>query len=407
MDQTNRRLFLGALAAGGSLAAGGALAAESGPLQTGPARDGHAAGADVAPDSTFLRTIPRKPGPAPVFTASLDGGPVKATSGGWAREITTHQLPLATGIAGAHIFLNAGGVREMHWHASAEWGYIVAGHCQATVIDAAGEMEVVNFAPGDTWYFPGGHAHAIQTLGSEPCHAILAFDDGLFGEHGTFGLTDWMSRIDPAILRGALGVPEATLAALPAGETYIIQGPVVPRDGATARAERPLPPERTHRFALAGAVAVAEGAGSTMRMAPAGAFPVSAGMTGFLVRLAACAVHAPHWHTRANEWHYVVRGRTRVTLFGQDKHMAVAELGPGDCAYLPRSCGHSVESIGTETAEIVGVHDSGVTDETLLATWLARVPRGMLAANLGVDEQMVAGFPPAARTFSRPGTNRP
>ncbi|KQP28572.1 hypothetical protein ASF27_08350 [Methylobacterium sp. Leaf102] len=79
MDQTNRRLFLGALAAGGSLAAGGALAAESGPLQTGPARDGHAAGADVAPDSTFLRTIPRKPGPAPVFTASLDGGPVKAT----------------------------------------------------------------------------------------------------------------------------------------------------------------------------------------------------------------------------------------------------------------------------------------------------------------------------------------
>nr|WP_244474341.1 cupin domain-containing protein [Methylobacterium sp. Leaf87] len=130
-------------------------------------------------------------------------------------------------------------------------------------------------------------------------------------------------------------------------------------------------------------------------------------MTGFLVRLAAGAVHAPHWHTRANEWHHVVRGRTRVTLFGQDKHMAVAELGPGDCAYLPRSCGHSVESIGTETAEIVGVHDSGVTDETLLATWLARVPRGMLAANRGVDEQMVTGFPPAARTFSRPGTNRP
>ena len=58
-------------------------------------------------------------------------------------------------------------------------------------------------------------------------------------------------------------------------------------------------------------------------------------------------------------------------------------------------------------AEIVGVHDSGVTDETLLATWLARVPRGMLTANLGVDEQMVTGFPPAARTFSRPGTNRP
>lgn len=396
MDQTNRRMFLGALAAGGSLAAGGAFAAE----------DGHAAGADVAPDSTFLRTIPRKPGPAPAFTASLDNGPIKATSGGWAREITAHQLPLATGIAGAHIFLNAGGVREMHWHASAEWGYIVAGHCQATVIDEAGEMEVVNFAPGDTWYFPGGHAHAIQTLGTEPCHAILAFDDGLFGEHGTFGLTDWMSRMEPAILRGALGVPEATLAALPGGETYIIQGPVVARDSAAARAERPLPPARSHRFALAEAAAIAEGAGSAMRVAPARAFPVSSGMTGLLVRLAPGAVHGPHWHTRANEWHYVVRGRTRVTLFGQDKHMAVAELGPGDCAYLPRSCGHSVENIGSETAEIVGVHDSGLFDETLLATWLARVPRPMLAANLGLGEQAVAGFPSAAQTFSRPVKDR-
>ncbi|MCK2057112.1 cupin domain-containing protein [Methylobacterium sp. 37f] len=396
MDQTNRRMFLGALAAGGSLAAGGARAVE----------DGHASGADVAPDSTFLRTIPRKAGTAPAFTASLDGGPIKATSGGWAREITTHQLPIATGIAGAHIFLNAGGVREMHWHASAEWGYIIAGHCQATVIDEAGEMEVVNFGPGDTWYFPGGHAHAIQTLGTEPCHAILAFDDGLFGEHGTFGLTDWMSRIDPTLLRGALNVPEATLAALPGGETYIIQGPVVPRDSVAARAERLLPPARSHRFALADAAACAEGAGSAMRVAPAGAFPVSSGMTGFLVRLAPGAVHAPHWHTRANEWHYVVRGRTRVTLFAQDKHMGVAELGPGDCAYLPRACGHSVENIGAETAEIVGAHDSGLFDETLLATWLARVPRPMLAANLGVREQAVAGFPSVAQTFSRPVKDR-
>ena len=153
MDQTKRRTFLGVLAAGGGFAAGPVLAAEA---------DGHAAGGEVAPASDYLRTIPRKPGEAQPFTASLDGGRIKATSGGWARDITTNQLPVATGIAGAHLFLNPGGVREMHWHASSEWGYIVAGHCQATVIDAEGETEVVNFAPGDTWYFPAGHAHAIQ-----------------------------------------------------------------------------------------------------------------------------------------------------------------------------------------------------------------------------------------------------
>ena len=136
------------------------------------------------------------------FTASLDKGAIKATSGGWARDITTKGLPIATDIAGAHrLRRNAGGVREMHWHNSAEWAYILAGHCQVTVVDPEGETEVANYSPGDFWYFPKGHAHAIQALGSEPCHAIFAFDDGLYGEHGTFGLSDWMSRLDawPAI----------------------------------------------------------------------------------------------------------------------------------------------------------------------------------------------------------------
>ena len=108
------------------------------------------------------------------FTASLDKGAIKATSGGWARDITTKGLPIATDIAGAHLYLNPGGVREMHGHNSAEWAYILVGHCQVTVVDPEGVTEVANYTPGDLWYFPRGHAHAIQTLGSEACHAVLA-----------------------------------------------------------------------------------------------------------------------------------------------------------------------------------------------------------------------------------------
>ena len=186
--EPERRLFLGGLAFGsGMLASWQALAVEG---------DGRAAGRDATSSSSFVRTIPRKSGTAQAFSASLDSGPIKATTGGWARDVTANQLPIATGISGAHLFLNPGGVREMHWHASAEWAYVLAGQCQATVIDPDGGMEVVNFKAGDTWLFPAGHAHAIQTLGSEPCHAILTFDDGFYSDHGTFGLSDWLSRID-------------------------------------------------------------------------------------------------------------------------------------------------------------------------------------------------------------------
>src|SRR5260221_6575143 len=88
----------------------------------------------VPPASDFVPLIPRRSGDPVTFTASLDKSPIKATSGGWARDITTKGLPIATDIAGAHLFLSAGGIREMHWHNSAESAYVFSGHCQVTVV---------------------------------------------------------------------------------------------------------------------------------------------------------------------------------------------------------------------------------------------------------------------------------
>ena len=341
----------------------------------------------VSAASDYLKTIPRKAGDPVVFTTSLDNGPIKATSGGWARDVTTKSLPIATDIAGAHLYLNAGGVREMHWHTSAEWAYILSGHCQVTVVDPEGETEVANYGPGDLWYFPKAHAHAIQTLGSEPCHAILAFDDGLYGEHGTFGLSDWMSRLDPGMLTQALGLPKDAVARIPAAEVYIRQGDVIGRDSAEARAVNVLDPTRTHRFSLMAGKPRVSSAGGTIHVASAKEYPVSTTITGVVTRLQPGAMHAPHWHPNANEWHYVARGRTRVTLFAPDKRMSVADLSPGDCAYIPRGCGHSVQNIGTDECEIVGVLDNGTYSESSLSDWIAKAPRHVLANNLGVPAE--------------------
>ena len=203
MANPNRRIFLEALALGaGTLAASQAGAA---PL------DGHAAGYDVAPSSEFLKTIPRKTGDAVTFTASLDKGPIKATSGGWAREITMRGLPIATDIAGAHLFMNAGGSREMHWHNSAEWAYIVDGHCQVTVVDPEGLARGRQSRPRRSLVLSQGAQPRDPDARHVPCHAILAFDDGLYSEHGTFGISDWMSRYDPQTLTQAFGVSAEVL----------------------------------------------------------------------------------------------------------------------------------------------------------------------------------------------------
>jgi oxalate decarboxylase len=382
MAEPNRRTFLGGIA----FAAGGLGATPS--LATG--NDGHAAGYEAAPASEYLPLIPHRAGDPVTFTTSLDKAAIKATSGGWAREVTTKVLPIATDIAGAHLFLNPGGVREMHWHNSAEWAYVLAGHCQVTVVGAEGETEVANYAPGDLWYFPRGHAHAIQTLGSEPCHAILAFDDGLYGEHGTFGLSDWMSRLDAGMLTRALGLPEDTTAKIPTAEVYINQGDVIGRDSAEARQMRVLNRARTHRYRLMAQAPRVRSPGGTLYIASAREYPISAAFTGMVLKLKPRAMHEPHWHPNANEWHYVARGQIRVTLFALDKRLAVAELAPGHCAYIPRGCGHTVENIGTEDCEIVGVLDNGAYQETSLSDWMTKVPRHLLANNLGLPKEAFA-----------------
>jgi oxalate decarboxylase len=268
----------------------------------------------------------------------------------------------------------------------------VDGHCQVTVVDPEGVAEVVNLKPRDLWYFPKGHGHAIQTLGTTPCHAILAFDDGLYSEHGTFGISDWLSRYDSRTLAQAFGVPEATFADTPKAETYIMQGEVIPLDSPQARSVRELDRARTHRYSMTGQKPRVGGSGGSLYVASAKEFPMSTTMTGTLLQLRPGGMHEPHWHTEASELHYVLKGRTRVMLFASDKRLSVKELSAGECAYIPRGCGHSIQNIGTEDAEIVGVLDSGSYHESSLSDWLAKAPRHLLANNFGIAEAAVVSF---------------
>jgi oxalate decarboxylase len=369
-----------------TLAAGRTMAATGG--------DGHAAGYDVAPAGEFIKTVPRKPGDPITFSMSLDRNPVKATSGGWAREVNARHLPLASGIAGAHLFMNAGGSREMHWHAtSAEWAFILAGQCQVAVVDPDGVLDVANYGPGDLWFFPKGHAHAMSTIGDTPCHAILTFDDGLFSERGTFGMSDWLSHVDPATLARNFGVPASSVTGFPQGETYINQGAVIPLDSPAATTLHELPAAQSHRFSLMAAKPWRSYPGGTMHLASAREFPMSSTMTGMILRLEPGAMQELHWHPNASEWFYIAKGRARATLFGADKRMAVAELGVGDCGYFPQGWGHSIEALGSERCEIVASLDNGVYQDSSLSEWIAKVPRHMLNNNLEVADAILAQFP--------------
>ena len=165
----------------------------------------------------------------PSFRYPLGAKTAETWTGGWAKEATVAEFPVSEKLAGVLMQLTPGGLRELHWHANAaEWAYVLKGQCRVTTIDPAGRSEIVDFGPGDVWYFPRGHGHSIEGIGRDDCLFVLVFDNGYFSEFGTFSISDWLGHTPPEVLAKTFGVKARTFADFPKSEVYIAQGPVPP-----------------------------------------------------------------------------------------------------------------------------------------------------------------------------------
>lgn len=385
MIGNSRRDFFGtaALGVGGLLALTNAASAEAAKGDHGQAGEGGFGRQSVplAPGATVAYHDPKDVAEMPAFTRSLDGSQPKITSGGWAKESTEHQLPIMKGLAGVHMLLNPGGSRELHWHAiAAEWAYVIAGRCQTVVIDPSGQTEINNYVPGDLWFFPRGHGHSIQTIGDEPCHFILSFDNGAFSEHGTFSITDWIDLTPKSMLAINFKLDKALFDAFPKGETYIQSGPVIPLALAI---DAPWPKESTHKFNLLHNVrARREFDGGTLHLATVNEWPISATMSGGLIVIKPGQMKELHWNPNANEFHYYLKGTGQVAIFGSGGRAKTADVKAGDTAYIPAGYGHGILNTGTEDLEIVQTWDAGKFEEITLKHWMETAPKYLLSNNM-------------------------
>lgn len=326
----------------------------------------------------------------PTFKYEMGKAPLRTFEGGSAQEATVKDFPISTGIAGVSMFLKPGGLRELHWHANAaEWSYVIKGHCRVTVVDPEGRSEVLDFGPGDVWYFPRGHGHSIQGIGDEECHFILVFDNGAFSEFATFSITDWISRTPKEVLAKQFKVPVDTFNNFPKKEVYIAQGPVPAPLPAEAAPYTLKSPPFTHKYQLAAQRGTIFD-GGTFRVASQKEFPISTTMTGAVQILKPNAMREMHWHPNANEWQYYIRGKARVTLFGSNGRSRTEEFGPGDVGYVPQGYGHYIENASqTEDCETLIVLDNGNYQEISLSTWMNSNPSQLLQTNFGVSKSIL------------------
>jgi oxalate decarboxylase len=172
------------------------------------------------PPSTDQGTLPN-------LRFSFADAHTRQTDGGWTRQVTQREFGISTTLAGVEMRLNAGSIRELHWHKQAEWAYMLYGTARITAIDQDGNNFVDDVGVGDLWYFPGGLPHSIQGLGPDGCEFLLVFDDGYFDEDDTFLITDWFKRIPQEVLGKNFGVSGDNFAHLPdPSQRYIFKSEV-------------------------------------------------------------------------------------------------------------------------------------------------------------------------------------
>ena len=346
---------------------------------------------------------PFGPAPAPLdgpelpsFRYPLASQPTQQFDGGTAKEANVTGFPVSEKLAGVYMTLEPGALRELHWHANAaEWAYVIEGRCRVTTIDPQNQCEIVDFGPGDVWYFPRGHGHSIQGLGPGTCVFVLVFDNGYFSEFGTFSITDWLGHTPPEVLARNLGLQESTFAAFPKKEVYIAKGPVpppLPQDPAPGSLDAP---PLTHRYQLL-AQAPDTFPGGTMRTVSEREFPISTTMTGALLTIDAGAMRELHWHPNAAEWQLYLKGSARMSVFGSHGRARTDEFAAGDVGYVPQGYGHYIENTGKDELQVVLVLNNATYESISITGWLAANPDLLLATNFGVPESVFASMPKRA-----------
>jgi oxalate decarboxylase len=330
-----------------------------------------------------------------MFWASFNNAPRRIQNGGWARQVTQADFAISETISGVDMRLTAGGIREMHWHLAAEWGFMSYGNCRVTVLDEEGRAYVADVKENDLWYFPAGLPHSLQGLGPDGCEFILAFDDGKATEFNTLLLTDWLAHTPPDILAENFGVPADTFAKIPLHQLYIFQGKLpltLDADRAAVRGPAGSPPN-PYTFSLGSMPPTRATRGGEVRIADSRNFVVAKTIAAAMVTLRPGALREMHWHPNADEWQYWIKGKGRMTVFNTGPKAVTMDFNPGDVGYVKRSNGHYIKNVGDTDLMFLEVFRSPYFADVSLSDWLTHTPPELVAQHLNVDEATIAKFP--------------
>ncbi|RAP77789.1 oxalate decarboxylase family bicupin [Paenibacillus montanisoli] len=355
-----------------------------------PLRSDGAGGLDRGPrdimrdmeNPNMLVPPPTDAGLMPNLKMSFSDTHMVLSHGGWSREITVRDLPIATALAGVNMSLTPGGVRELHWHQQAEWAYMIWGGARITSMDQDGRNFIADVGPGDLWYFPAGLPHSIQGL-EEGCEFLLVFDDGSFSDLNTLSISDWLAHTPKDVLSANFGVPPSAFNAIPREQVYMFQNGI-PGPIASDEVQSPngtVPHSFKHRLLAQSPVRTS---GGSVRIVDSANFPASKTIAAALVEIEPGGMRELHWHPNNDEWQYYLTGQGRMTVFSGNGTARTFDYRAGDVGYVPFANGHYIQNTGTRPLWFLEIFRSDRYADISLNQWMALTPRSLVEQNLHI-----------------------
>ncbi|KAF9076913.1 RmlC-like cupin domain-containing protein [Rhodocollybia butyracea] len=272
---------------------------------------------------------------------------MRLQTGGWARQANIAMFPIATSMAGVNMRLEAGAIRELHWHSTAEWAYVIKGTTQITSVDQDGRSFIAT-----------------------------VFPDGAFTDDGTFLLTDWLAHVPAEVIRKNFGItnPDA-FSSIPSKQLYIFPGRCFNPQGS-------VPQPFFFPFSQMNATQLE---GGTVKIADSTTFTIAKE-----IAVVEVSNHSRgyEWHNTEDEWTFILEGEARITVFAANSNSRTFNYQV--TAFVPASYGHYVENTGNSTLKYLELFNTDRFQDVSLNQWLALTPPALVKAHLGLDDETIA-----------------
>jgi oxalate decarboxylase len=160
-----------------------------------------------------------EPGPRTHKYRLLADEPRINNKGGRLWVVDSHRFPISKTITGAILELDAGALRELHWHPTAdEWQYVFEGQVSATLFGANGRHRTEVLEKGDVGFVPQGYGHSLENVGNERCRVLIGFNTGIYEE---IDLSEWIASNPPDVLATNFGKPALLFEKFPRRDVFI------------------------------------------------------------------------------------------------------------------------------------------------------------------------------------------